>query len=453
MDDLQATTEGLDPRPVHGRVRVPASKSLAQRAIVLAGLARGETRLGPLQGLPAALLAERPPRHDVAAALAFAESLGCEVRVESTSEGASITISGRGGRLEQGAFERPTTIEVGESATLGRFALAVCALVPGAGRRLRLHPRGTLRTRRSPGLVRTLEQAGAGVEFDTGCSWPITVDPAGEVRSLRLVDPVSSQELSSLWIAAAATGRRVEVHVEGDVPSAPYLALTEDVLSRFGARLARVEGSGPHDRVVEGTLTAPGEAVRIEPDASAAAVALAAGCLSRGSVTVAGLDADSRQGDVRILEHLAAFGCNVEPGRGVLTAHGFPTRPAPVLAVVGAAVALADPGADSTVLTGLRTLSGKESDRVAVLANLLRASGVEVNADTDRLEIAGCAAVADGRPPSELLFDPRGDHRMAFAGALLGLVRPGVRISGARCVAKSWPDFFTAIRECSGTDA
>jgi 3-phosphoshikimate 1-carboxyvinyltransferase len=198
---------------------------------------------------------------------------------------------------------------------------------------------------------------------------------------------------------------------------------------------------------VQGPLRAPPQPLELEPDASAAAVGLAAACLSGGELVVPGLDRGSLQGDVRIVEHLARFGCDAaeEPGR--LRAQGAPTRGAsldlsgepdlaPVLAAV-AADAAARLGAESR-LEGLATLRGKESDRIAVLEEGLSRLGLAVQAGASSLRIA------PGRGPlrAPLELDARGDHRMAFAFALLGLLVEGVRVRDAGCVAKSWPSFW-----------
>ncbi|MEO0651044.1 MAG: hypothetical protein AAFZ65_10235, partial [Planctomycetota bacterium] len=288
-------------------------------------------------------------------------------------------------------------------------------------------------------------------------TWPQAWKPSAGFDSLELVRPKSSQELSALWLAAAARGGRIPVTVQGDVPSEPYLGLTEQVLAEFGATLEPIPGGGRFDRMVEGPLVAPDHELQIEADASAAAVALAAGCLSGGGVAVEGVDGTSRQGDVRVVEHLRAFGCDAKAGHRALWATGFPTRAAeldlsgepdlaPVLAAVAGALALIDASSGHSVLTGLHTLPGKESSRIEVLAAGLRALGIHVEA-TDR-----SLAIGPGTPHAgPVTLDPHADHRMAFAFALLGLVRPGIRIADPGCVSKSWPSFFEDLRRAQAS--
>jgi len=184
-------------------------------------------------------------------------------------------------------------------------------------------------------------------------------------------------------------------------------------------------------------------------------VALAAACLSGGELQVRGLTSSSQQGDVAVIEHLEAFGCSAGEEAGALWARDRPTRGAeldlartpdlaPVLAAVAGAVALADLG--TSHLTGLQTLPGKESSRIEVLASALKAIGLQVRATARDLTIA------PGRPnhgPLEL--DPKGDHRMAFAFGLLGLVREDLSVRGAGCVAKSWPGFWDDMEQVGAT--
>jgi 3-phosphoshikimate 1-carboxyvinyltransferase len=198
---------------------------------------------------------------------------------------------------------------------------------------------------------------------------------------------------------------------------------------------------------VQGELVAPAQAWRLEPDASAAAVALAAACLSDGELSIVGLTPSSLQSDVRIADYLARFGCRSEAGPDGLRAGGRPQRGAaidlsgqpdlaPVLAAVGACAAWS--AGDTTELSGLGTLANKESPRVAVLAAALRRLGLAIEA-TDE-----CLRIAPGTEPNAagLRLDAGGDHRMAFAFALLGLVQPGIEVADSACVAKSWPSFW-----------
>ena len=183
--------------------------------------------------------------------------------------------------------------------------------------------------------------------------------------------------------------------------------------------------------------------------ASAAAVALAAGCISGVELRVPAPAAGSTQGDWRIIEHLRAFGCQIEVAGGELNTKGGPQRGAeldlsgepdlaPPIAAVAAHAALTL--RESTVLSGLHTLDGKESPRGAVLCDGLQRAGFHCDWNDPIMRIGPGAG-----GPDALCLDSRGDHRMAFAFALLGVSLPGVSVGGAGSIAKSWPNFWSSM--------
>ncbi len=420
--------------PLVGEARVPGSKSLAQRALLAAALARGRSRL---VGLPGS--------EDVRAALGAARALGAGVEEPAAGE---ALVTGRS--PVDGPLAPAEPVRCGESGGPPPRG--------GAG------PRGGGRARGARGgggaggrprrgsepLLDALGGAGVRVTRLGAECWPLELVPAPAPETVMLNGPVSSQELSGLLLALAALEagpRGRSVLVLGGLPSEPYARMTAAVLERFGARF----GAAGAEWRVAGPLEAPAEPVRIEPDASAAAVALAAGCLSGGEVCVAGFGEGSPQGDLAIVGALSELGCEASLEGGVLRARGFPTRAAelccedtpdlaPVLAALAGARALrAEPGAAPVRLSGLGTLNGKESRRVEVLAGGLEALGLAVLSDDDELSVGPGSAPRSGTP---LVLDPRGDHRMAFAFALLSLVRPGLSVADPRCVAKSWPSFW-----------
>lgn len=468
---------------VDGDVRVPASKSLAQRALVLASLAHGRTRIASL-----------PAGDDVQAALTLVTAAGA--RVERLAP-AAVAIEGVPPAPHRGWCPE-AALQAGESGTLARFATAALGLCGRGGRSFRIDVAGTLARRSSAALFGALADAGVRFERPNGTSsagWPVDVRPLGPPSTLEIGDVRSSQEVSALLIALAAYPDEIELVVRGAIPSAPYLAMTLSSIARFGARVERLaserepagidagatgadevessardpredgerqrDGSRAHDASrgpsevsdalvtfrVRGPLTAPLDPLTIEPDASAAAVALAAACLSGGAARVRGLGAQSSQGDVRIVEHLRAFGCDASVDTDGLVARGAPTRSAhldlsgepdlaPVLAIV-AAVASEASGAACT-LSGLATLQGKESPRIDVLASALGAAGFAVEHDARSLTLRGRTSAVE----REIVLDPQGDHRMAFAFALLGLAVGNVLVRDPHCVAKSWPAFW-----------
>ncbi len=421
---------GFEPgTALQGEACVQGSKSIALRALVAAALADGRT---VIEGLP--------DGEDVRAGIELARAL--RARVEALGLG-SIAVQ---------AHERrgpwPETLEVGESGTLARFATALAGFGLGPPR-VMVGGRGTLLARKSEPLLSALERAGATPRpLGPSGSWPLEIGGASVPAEIELVDPISSQEISALLIAASACPHHPRLVVRGTIPSRPYLGITIGVLQRFGARVdERRLDSDEVEFQTEGALRAPPEQLAIEPDASLAAIALAAACLSRGEIRVRGFATDSFQGDLWIAEHLCAFGCDARREGDAIVAGGSPTRGAsvdledtpdlaPVLAAVAAGAAQAS--GEWSELTGLDTLSRKESARVAVLAEGLGRAGWRVEGGTSSLRIGPPRSARAGTA----VLDPHGDHRMAFAFALLGLLRPGIRVSNPGCVAKTWPSFW-----------
>ncbi len=420
--------------PLRGTLRPPGSKSLAQRALLAAAFAAGITRL---RGLP--------DNDDVRAALDTVRAFG----VELLEEDGGVAVLGVS--PAEGDGPRPRDVlALGESGTLARLATALAAFAAAPGVEVVLGVKGSLLLRRSLPFFQTLARARVPiVRQNLPGSWPVALVATRPEGALSITEPGSSQEVSGLLLALAALGGRRTLEVHGAIPSRPYLAMTVRLLADFGARVEELaEGDGVRF-LVEGPLRAPAARLAIEPDASSAAVALAAACLTDGEVRVEGIGADSPQGDARIVDHLRAFGCRAGRGADALWAGGAPSAGAsldlvgepdlaPVLVPI-AACAARRTGAPSR-LSGLGTLPGKESDRLEVLARALGELGYGVEREPDALTIG-----PGERRTSAHTFDPHGDHRMAFAFALLGLLHADVRVQDAGCVAKSWPDFWSDL--------
>jgi 3-phosphoshikimate 1-carboxyvinyltransferase len=430
---------GLRPgSAVRGAVALPCSKSIAQRALVCAALAGGTTRITALT-----------PSGDVDAARALCAACA-DVK---TLAPAAVAVTGRPPGPHRG-WSPERALDAGESGTLARLATAAIALCARAGRPIELRARGTLAKRTSRALFASLKAAGVAIE-PLGAlhdGWPARIVPIGPPSRMSIENPASSQEISALLVALSAYPDALTLDVGGAIPSRPYLDMTIASLRRFGVRIDSGRDGALESFFVKGPLVVPENPLAIEPDASAAAVALAAACLSEGEVTVPGLTRESLQGDVRIVDHLRAFGCDARADEHALSARGAPRHGAdvdlerepdlaPVVACVAARAALDGRGASR--LTGLHTLPGKESSRIEVLATGLRAVGLEAVASVDTLTIA-----LRNAPPArvDVELDPHADHRMAFAFALLGLCVEGVRVSDPQCVAKSWPGFWSALR-------
>lgn len=409
------------PHGVAGRIAVPPSKSLTQRALVAAALA------GAPSSIVNALDAEDPR-------LLFdglrASGFDFEWKREAIVVGA------------RGSVER-ATIGMNNNGTGARFLLAQLAAMKGSWT-LDGSPR--LRQRPFAALVTALRALGATIEPAhggdlTALGLPLRVTGRELAGGRVSLDPsASSQFVSALLLLGSRLPRGLTVSLQAPPPSRPYLDLTSEVLSSFGAQV--VESRGGREWAVVGDALKP-TSFTVEGDWSAAAFPLAAAAVAGGGwVEIEGLRSDSRQGDAVALQMLVEAGCQTrEAGRSVAI-KGPVTRPLrgdlrdcpdlfPALAVVVAA--------RGGRLTGLGGLETKESNRTAVMARLLAMLGFDV-------QLCGDEFVGPGRIPAGVSSDaplwPEGDHRIAMAVAVAGSVVRGVQVADSGCVAKSWPAFW-----------
>lgn len=440
-------------------VRPGGSKSIGQRVVACAALSAGRTRV---EGLPST--------GDVLAALRCARAAGTRFPTDGKPDdllATALVARGAPGVLEgappgpREAERRWATFPVGESGTSARIFAAVGALGRPPGSGCELKPSGTLRRRSSPALFDALRRAGAGVQHARDAqanSFEVALTAATPPRAVELQHPVSSQEASALLIALACHEGPRDLLVVGDVPSRPYLDLTLRVLERFGVLVTEQpvrgdgHGHGGTRFTITGPLRSPTEPVEIEPDASSAATALVAGAIRGTSVTVPGIGTRSGQPDARAVPRaLALAGCRDDSSHGsALVVEGRASRGfefdctacpdlAPPLAALAAFVARTH--GEASRLTGLGTLPGKESSRIEVLARGLQTLGYDATATDASLLVAPPGAAVAG----EHVLDPEGDHRMAFAFALLSLFEPGVQVADPGCVKKSWPTFWSDL--------
>ncbi|MCX7895127.1 MAG: 3-phosphoshikimate 1-carboxyvinyltransferase [Thermoanaerobaculum sp.] len=397
------------PSGLRGRIRVPPSKSLAQRYLLAASLAG-----------PPAQVEQFSPAEDPQLLLQALQELGYGFAVA----GPTVRVQGL---AERGG----ATLFFGNNGTGLRLLLAQLAAIPG-----RWVVDGVPRLRERPlgGLLAALRQLGAVVE---GERLPLVVHgrllAGGRVR---LDASQSSQFVSALMFLGVRLPLGLEVELAGVVPSWPYVTLSAAVLQAFGAQ---VELSPSRLRVA-GPLRP--RTVAVEGDWSAAAFPLVGVAVAGGAVEVLGVDATSPQGDLAIVQLLRQAGCQVEERPEGVWIEGPGRRPLrgnlanvpdlfPPLAVY---VALR-----GGKLEGLGHLAYKESPRVEVMARHLSALGLDVGADGDSFWGSGTPTAP--RAPAEPL-SPYGDHRIAMALAVAGLVTPGLQLSEPVCVAKSWPEFF-----------
>jgi 3-phosphoshikimate 1-carboxyvinyltransferase len=408
-------------RRASGRLRVPSSKSLTHRYLNLAFLGR------------APLILEHPLLAEDTRL--FLEALGrCGFRV--TEEGERVS-------LEPGPVSEGAEIEIfcGNAGTMLRFLVASLAAVPG---RWRLDGVPRLRERPVRPLVDALRRLGARIDYLGAEGYvPLRIEGGTLGAGSTVLDAgESSQYLSALLMAALRAPGEVTVEVEA-LTSRPYVDVTLGVVEAFGGRIEPLGESAW--RVTPSTLAAG--RVEVEGDWSAAAYPAAAAALTAGEVTLTGLLRDSRQGDRGFAEILRQMGASVEWNGSEMTVRGGELRgiEADLSAMpdqVPTLAALAPFALGETRIFNVAHLRIKESDRLEAMATELRKLGAEVGEGPDWLRIPGQWIEAPETDLAEIRIDPRGDHRIAMAFALVGLRRPGVVVTTPDVVGKSYPDFW-----------
>jgi 3-phosphoshikimate 1-carboxyvinyltransferase len=426
--------------PIRGRIWPPGSKSITNRALVCAALAKGDSTLtGALDS------------DDTRVMVDGLRQLGLAIEVHD--EGRTLIVHGRGGRIPASTAD----IFVGNSGTTIRFLTAVCALGYG-GYRLDGVPR--MRQRPIGDLLSALNQLGANCRgaLREGLP-PVEIHGTGLRGGAATVrGDISSQFLSALLMAAPYADDDVVLTVAGTLVSQPYVLMTLRMMQDFGVR---VEVTPNLSSVrIPGKQVYAGREYAIEPDASAASYFWAAAAITGGEVTVEGLTYQSLQGDVRFVDCLAQMGCTVTSAENGITVSGRATRGIDVnmngisdTVQTLAPVALFADG--PTTIRGVGHIRHKETDRIGDLARELRKLGALVDELEDGLRIvplkARCVSgpspiptrsSSEGSSASTIDIATYHDHRMAMSLALAGLVIPSVVILDPSCTAKTYPAFF-----------
>jgi 3-phosphoshikimate 1-carboxyvinyltransferase len=417
------------PHPVRGRIRPPGSKSLTNRALVVAALAHGKSRLtGVLDS------------QDTRVMIDSLQKLGIDVRHDPAA--CTIEISGCGGQIPA----RRAELWLENSGTSIRFLTAMCTLGEGT---FRLDGNERMHERPIGELVRALQQLGADLVCERGTDCPPVAINARRLAGgvAHVPGKTSSQFLSALLMSAPAAQQPVEIHVDGALVSEPYVDMTLGVMAQFG-----VEVNTSH----KGQFRVSPQPYRpndydIEPDASAASYFFAAAAVTGGEVTVEGLNRWSLQGDVRFVEALQQMGCEVRYEPNGITVRGRPLKGIDIdmndISDTAQTLAAVAPfAAGPTRISNVEHMRFKETDRIAALANELRRLGLTVE------ESAGTLTIHPG-PLRPATIETYNDHRMAMSFALVGLKASGVRIANPECTAKTYPQFFEDLRRLCTTQA
>lgn len=410
-----------------GTMRLPGSKSISNRCLLLAALAEGITEI---RGLLAS--------DDVDRMLEALRLLG--VRIEPGNGGPdTVTVHGCGGPFPG----KQADLFLGNAGTALRPLTAALAL-SGGDYRLSGVPR--MHERPIGDLVDALRALGADIRYLGQPGFPPLAIGPGAIRTApqaKVRGEVSSQFLTALLMALPLIGQPGMIEVEGELISKPYIEITLNLMARFGVRVGR-EGWARFVLPGGQRYRSPG-GLQVEGDASSASYFLAAGAIGGGPVRVEGVGRDSIQGDVQFIDALAVLGAQVAagadwlevrgPAAGRLRAFDLDLNHIPDAAMTLAVVALFTDG--TCRLRNVGSWRVKETDRLTAMATELRKVGAQVAEGGDWLAVT---------PPPALLpdamIDTYDDHRMAMCFALVALGGVPVHINDPACVAKTFPDFF-----------
>ena len=415
--------------PARGMVSVPGSKSINNRALLLAALSNGP---GILNG---ALDSD-----DTRIFATCLNALGFKVAHDPAD--ARFSVEGCSGNLPSPKGGH-ADLFVGNAGTAARFLLALSAL---GSKPVRFEGVAAMRKRPMGDLLEVLSAQGAKVVCEAAEGhFPLTITGAGLRGGKLELDPQrSSQQVSAILMVAPFAQADTELILTGPIVSEPYIAMTIDMMAQWGVQVERPQANR--------LIVAAGQAYQakatyaVEPDASSASYFFAAAAVTGGRVTVPGLSRKALQGDVLFVDALAAMGAKVDEDGVGLTVTG-PAQlggleidmnaisdTAPTLAAIAA-------NASAPVLiTGVEHMRWKETDRIRAMATQLRAMGADLDENRDGLLIRPSGLV----PAQVATYD---DHRMAMSLSIAGLANQGVTIEDPACTSKTFPNFFEVLAQ------
>ena len=422
----------LTPKSPEGlsEVFLPGSKSITNRALVLAALAEGQT-----------ILRGASLSDDSLFLIAALAELGVVINVNESV----VTVQGRGGSF----LPYRGTLDVGAGGTTIRFLLPLVALAEGA----EVVVEGTERLNERPigDLVGALNALGADIQYQGRVGTP-PLFVRGSERfvggKVSISGAVSSQFLSSLLMIGGALPNGLQLICQGEQVSKPYIEMTLALLKSFGVQ---VERDGYREFKIAAQSKIAAQDLDVEGDASAASYFWGIGAATGRPVRVRGLPENSCQGDAGFFSVLAQMGCSVTSGSDQLGSYIEVCGPKKLQAVdvnleampdtaqtLAVLAALAE---GPTVITGLGTLRHKETDRIAAVVTELGKTGILATQTQDSITVHG------GVPHGAAIATYE-DHRMAMSFAILGSVIPGIEILEPRVVTKSYPTFWEVLPSC-----
>ena len=401
-------------RPFHSTIRVPGSKSIANRALICAALSEGRSTLKNL-----------PDGDDTSAMLSGLHALGIEV----TRSGSTATVF-RDAAVQSGAIHAEL------AGTTSRFLTALAAtseseIFVDGHERLRQRPIGP--------LLNALRSLGAQIADHDG-GLPIVVQGPVRGEAVTIDATTSSQFISALMMIGPVLPEGLHITLQGTPISQPYVNLTASVMELFGVSTDISPGS---ISITPQEYSAT--SVTIEPDASSASYPLAIAAVTGSTVTIEAFGSSSLQGDKQIIDILRMMNADIDctPHSTTLTSNGrdlegIDIDMSEISDLVPTVAALACFAVSPTRINGVGFIRNKESDRIGDLATELRKFGANVVEHDDGLTIA----------PDELMgatVDTHEDHRLAMAFSIIGARVPGTAITNPEVTSKSWPSYWQDI--------
>ena len=408
--------------PLNATVRVPGSKSLTNRALLIAALADGTTILTN------ALFSD-----DSSYFAGALRELGIDISADEPQS--TFEICGQGGLIPA----KKAGLFVGNAGTAARFLTAMLALAHGE---FLIDGDARMRQRPIQDLIDALTDLGVKISSETGCL-PVRVNAAGlQGGEATVSGEASSQFLSGLLMVAPYARSPMNLKVIGGLNSRPYIDMTLAVMADFGVEVARKD----YDQFwIHPAHYQPHKTYAIESDASAASYFFAAPAILGGTVRVENVRRQSRQGDIAFLDILGQMGCKVNPGQNYIEVTG-PEKLKGVevdmrdISDTAQTLAVIAPFASTpTRIRGIGFIRTKEADRIGAVCAELTRLGVEVQEEPDGMTIHPAKTLQPAH------IHTYKDHRMAMAFSLIGLREAGIYIEDPACVSKTFPKYFEVL--------
>jgi 3-phosphoshikimate 1-carboxyvinyltransferase len=404
--------------PVNAKITIPGSKSATNRALILAAIAKTPSRLRkPLSSRDADLMVKG------------LQSLGCKIDEIKTEQGFDYQITPH-------KLSGPTQIDVGNAGTVMRFLPPIASLATGL-----VHFDGDARSHERPlePVIKALEQLGASIEHGNKYRLPLTINGSGEIKGgeVEVDASASSQFISALMLLGPATKNGLTIkNIGKTLPSMPHIEMTIQMLRQFGATVEVNENSW---KVISGDLL--GQDLTIEPDLSNAAPFMAAAMICGGSVEILDWPKSTSQPGDQLRDIYAKMGAKIERSNDGLKISGSGTISGididlhDVGELTPSIAAVAALASSPSTLRGIAHLRLHETDRLAALASEINNLGGDVTEGPGELLIKPSKLVASQ------IFKSYEDHRMATAGAIMGLAVKDLIVENIETTKKTLPDF------------